>query len=155
MRYWKICNLGGKMEEKRVRYQSDKIKVSYAPDICIHSAECVNGLPGVFDPNKNPWVNVAGANPAEIIDVINRCPSGALKYELIDFEIKKEKAKMDKTKITLMPNGPLMIEGNLTVNKMSGENIKDGEKLFFCRCGQSSNKPFCDGAHKKAEFKAE
>jgi len=145
------------MEEKRIKYKSDEIIVSFAPDICIHSAECVNGLPGVFNPDKKPWVNVAGATPDEIIDVIDKCPSGALKYELIDFDEKKEKEikKMEKTKITVMPNGPLMIEGDLTVDKMSGENIKEGEKLFLCRCGQSSNKPFCDGAHKKAEFKAE
>ncbi len=104
---------------------------------------------------KKPWVNVAGASPEEIIEVINKCPSGALKYELIDFESKQEEEKMEKTKITVMPNGPLMVEGNLSVNKMSGENIKDGEKLFLCRCGHSANKPFCDGSHKKAEFKAE
>ncbi|MCB9248367.1 MAG: (4Fe-4S)-binding protein [Ignavibacteriales bacterium] len=143
------------MEEKRVHYKSDKISVSFAPEVCIHAAECVKGLPNVFNTSKKPWINVAGANPEEIIDVIERCPSGALKYELIDFEQKLEKPKMEKTKITLMPNGPLMIEGNLTVNKMSGENIKDGEKLFLCRCGHSSNKPFCDGSHKKAEFVAE
>jgi len=143
------------MEEKRIKYESDNITVSYSPDICIHAAECVNGLPNVFDPKKKPWVNVAGANPAEIIEVINKCPSGALEYELIDIETRKEERVMEKTKITLMPDGPLMVEGNLSVCKMSGENIKDGEKLFLCRCGQSSNKPFCDGAHKKAEFKAE
>ena len=62
---------------------------------------------------------------------------------------------MEKTKITVMPNGPLMVEGNLTVNKMSGVNIKDAEKVFLCRCGQSANKPFCDGKHKTADFKAE
>ncbi len=62
---------------------------------------------------------------------------------------------MEKTKITPMIDGPLMIEGNLVVNKMSGEKIKEGEKLFLCRCGHSSNKPFCDGTHKKVEFKAE
>ena len=147
------------MEEKRIKYYSDQITVSYAPNICIHAAECVKGLPTVFDPEKKPWINVAGADPSEIIDVINRCPSGALQYELIDFEsnqeAKNEENKMEKTKITVMPDGPLMIEGSLTVNKMSGENIKEGEKLFLCRCGHSSNKPFCDGAHKKAEFKAE
>jgi CDGSH-type Zn-finger protein len=69
--------------------------------------------------------------------------------------ITKENSTMEKTKITVMPDGPLMVEGELTVNKMSGENIKDGEKLFLCRCGHSSNKPFCDGAHKKVEFKAD
>lgn len=145
------------MKEKAIKYQSDKINVTYEPDICIHAAECVNGLPTVFDPEKKPWINIAGATPSEIIDVIDKCPSGALKYELIDLNVKKEKeeSKMEKAKITVMPNGPLMIEGNLTVNKNSGETIKEGEKLFLCRCGHSSNKPFCDGSHKKAGFEAE
>lgn len=143
------------MSEKRVKYKSDKINVSYAPDTCIHAAECVNGLPNVFNPKEKPWVNVAGANPEEIIEVINKCPSGALGYELLELEIKKEDKKMEKTKLTVMPNGPVMVEGNLTINKMTGENIKDAEKVFLCRCGHSSNKPFCDGAHKKEDFKAE
>ena len=115
------------MEEKKIKYHSDQITVSYAPDICIHAAECVKGLPTVFDPEKKPWITVAGADPSEIIDVINRCPSGALQYELIDFdsnqESENEKNKMEKTKITVMPDGPLKVEGNLSVNKMSGENI--------------------------------
>lgn len=143
------------MEEKRIKYKSDDITVSFAPEVCIHAAECVKGLPSVFDTSKKPWVNVVGGTPDEIIDVIDRCPSGALKYELIDFEPKVEEVKMEKTKITVMPNGPLMVEGNLSVNKMSGDNIKDGEKLFLCRCGQSANKPFCDGKHKAAGFDAE
>jgi uncharacterized Fe-S cluster protein YjdI len=41
------------MEEKRVYYKSDKITVSYSPNVCIHAAECVNGLPNVFDPKKS------------------------------------------------------------------------------------------------------
>ncbi len=143
------------MEEKRIKYKSEEMTVSFAPDVCIHAAECVKGLPNVFDTSKKPWINVVGATPDEIIDVIDRCPSGALNYELIDFEPIKEEVKMEKTKITVMPNGPIMVEGNLSVNKMSGENIKDGEKLFLCRCGHSANKPFCDGKHKAADFKAE
>lgn len=62
---------------------------------------------------------------------------------------------MEKTKITIMPNGPVMIEGKLSVNKSTGETIKEAEKIFLCRCGQSSNKPFCDGTHKKIVFIAE
>ena len=143
------------MEEKRVKYKSDKIIVSFAPDVCIHAAECVRGLPSVFNTSKKPWINIAGADQSEIISVIERCPSGALKYELIDLELKEDIKKMEKTKITLMPNGPLMVEGNLNIVKLSGETVKDGEKFFLCRCGQSSNKPFCDGTHKKIEFKAE
>ena len=72
----------------RVKYTSEEITISYDPKICIHAAECVNGLPSVFDPQKKPWVNVTGANSSEIIEVINKCPSGALEYELIDINSK-------------------------------------------------------------------
>lgn len=62
---------------------------------------------------------------------------------------------MEKTKISVLLNGPLMIEGSLIVKNSSGETIKESEKVFLCRCGQSANKPFCDGTHKKVDFKAE
>ena len=143
------------MSERKLKYKSDKLNVTYAPEVCIHAAECVNGLPNVFNPKAKPWVNIAGADPSEIIDVINKCPSGALEYELLELETEKKEIELEKTKITVMPNGPVMVEGDLTIKKMSGENIKDAEKVFLCRCGQSANKPFCDGAHKKADFQAE
>jgi CDGSH-type Zn-finger protein len=59
-------------------------------------------------------------------------------------------------KIKAAENGPLLIEVN------EAKLIKDGEEkilsqkvIALCRCGQSSNKPFCDGTHKKCEFKGE
>ena len=58
-------------------------------------------------------------------------------------------------KVTVLHNGPLMLEDNCLIEKQTGELIKEGEKLFLCRCGESSNKPFCDGSHKKANFEAE
>lgn len=143
------------MKEKRIKYKSDELTVSFAPEVCIHAAECVGGLPSVFNTRNKPWVNIAGATPDEIVEVINRCPSGALKYELIDFETNDLEIKMEKAKITVIPNGPLKIEGNLTVNKESGEILREGEKMFLCRCGHSSNKPFCDASHKKEGFKTD
>ena len=50
-------------------------------------------------------------------------------------------------KITAFKNGPLMVEGTCKVEKQSGELIKEGEKLFLCRC--------CDGTHKKVNFEAD
>jgi len=64
------------------QYRSDRIIVRYDPDVCIHAAECVRGLPGVFDVTKKPWVHVHAATPEEIQRVIELCPSGALTYEI-------------------------------------------------------------------------
>lgn len=143
------------MGEKRVYYKSDDITVSYAPDVCVHAAECVKGLPKVFNPLKKPWVDINGASANDIAEIVKKCPTGALQYKMKNEIESIKEVKMEKTKITVMPDGPLMVEGNLTVRKISGDHIKDGEKLFLCRCGASANKPFCDGSHKKAEFKAE
>lgn len=54
-----------------------------------------------------------------------------------------------------IPDGPLEVTGNLTLHSGSGRKAWQGEKAYLCRCGQSANKPFCDGAHSKAGFKAE
>jgi CDGSH-type Zn-finger protein/uncharacterized Fe-S cluster protein YjdI len=53
------------------------------------------------------------------------------------------------------PNGPLLLSGNVTLFAASGRRAWSGTKAALCRCGQSNNKPFCDGAHKAAGFKTE
>ncbi len=50
-------------------------------------------------------------------------------------------------------DGPLMLKGNLEIVSGTGRAVARVEKAFLCRCGQSANKPFCDGAHKKIGFK--
>jgi uncharacterized Fe-S cluster protein YjdI len=63
-------------------YRNDKIIVRYDPKICIHAGDCVRGLPGVFDVGRKPWVDVNGASTEAIAAQINKCPSGALSYEM-------------------------------------------------------------------------
>jgi CDGSH-type Zn-finger protein/uncharacterized Fe-S cluster protein YjdI len=58
-------------------------------------------------------------------------------------------------KIGRVPNGPLLERGNLSIRTGSGRVAWRGDKAALCRCGQSKNKPFCDGAHKAAGFEAE
>jgi len=62
-------------------YGNQRIVIRYDPQICCHAGECVRGLPQVFDISKQPWVNVDGADPESIAEVIQRCPSGALSCE--------------------------------------------------------------------------
>lgn len=53
-----------------------------------------------------------------------------------------------------VPNGPLRLVGNLEVVSGTGRTCNKVTETYLCRCGQSSNKPYCDGSHKAAGFAA-
>ncbi len=57
--------------------------------------------------------------------------------------------------VTVRPNGPLLVKGNFAIKDASGSVRWEGTKTALCRCGHSENKPFCDGAHRAANFEAE
>jgi len=56
-------------------------------------------------------------------------------------------------KLTLVPNGPLRCFGAMKVEGCAG-GAWSGTYASLCRCGQSSNKPFCDGTHRSAGFES-
>ena len=64
------------------------------------------------------------------------------------------KEKGGKLIINRAENGPLLIDGNLTILAGNGREAWQGTKTALCRCGSSENLPFCDGAHKRIGFKA-
>ena len=57
----------------------------------------------------------------------------------------------DKVTITALTNGPLQVQGPVTVTSATGVT-RELEKALLCRCGNSNSKPFCDGAHKRVGF---
>ena len=57
--------------------------------------------------------------------------------------------------IKSLPDGPVLVAGRLTIYASSGRQAWSGEKAALCRCGESKNKPFCDGSHKAAGFKSD
>ncbi len=59
----------------------------------------------------------------------------------------------NSTKIEVLKDGPLLVHGALQIKNSNGE-IETKEKVTaFCRCGASQNKPYCDGTHKKIDWK--
>lgn len=58
-------------------------------------------------------------------------------------------------KLTGAKDGPLLVEGTLEVVSGTGRTLNRISKTAFCRCGQSSKKPYCDGTHRKVGFKSE
>jgi uncharacterized Fe-S cluster protein YjdI len=59
-------------------YTNGEVTVTWKPDKCTHSAKCISGLPGVFDVDRNPWIDMKGATTDEIVTQVAMCPSGAL-----------------------------------------------------------------------------
>jgi CDGSH-type Zn-finger protein len=59
-------------------------------------------------------------------------------------------------KISVRPNGPVLVEGECEVYDSAGKKLDTAGKpsIALCRCGSSNNKPFCDGTHNKVGFKA-
>ena len=66
--------------EKKINYANEEGAVVWKPDLCQHSARCVNGLPQVFDAHAKPWINAHGAATSKIIEQVGKCPSGALSF---------------------------------------------------------------------------
>ena len=59
----------------------------------------------------------------------------------------------NKTKVAVLENGPLLVHGPLDVTNIGGAVDEKDNVTAFCRCGASENRPYCDGAHKKIDFK--
>jgi CDGSH-type Zn-finger protein len=61
---------------------------------------------------------------------------------------------MAATKITINPNGSIRIEGDFEIVDNTGTpyGLAGRTTVSLCRCGQSNNKPFCDGSHKACGF---
>ena len=133
------------------KYTNDEVTVVWQPSKCIHSAICFKGLPHVFDPRKRPWVTLEGGQTNEIIEQVKACPSGALSYFMND-EDNQESQALVNTVVEVLENGPLLIYGNLKVKDKDGNETSKSQTTAFCRCGQSENKPYCDGSHVRVSF---
>ncbi len=108
---------------------------------CRHYAECVRGLPEVFDPSRRPWIRADLAPPAAIAEVIRRCPTGALHYGPDDGE---EEQPERPTTIAHDPAGPYLLRGELVLLPAGGP-WRD-TRAALCGCGRTGTEPFCDGA---------
>jgi len=132
-------------------YSNEGFTVIWKPKMCIHAAECVKRLPNVYNPNAKPWITIENTTSEELISQIDACPSGALTYKSNSIENQIEME--ETTKIDVLENGPLLVHGTMEVTNCNGKKEVKEKTTAFCRCGVSQNKPYCDGAHKKAEFK--
>ena len=131
-------------------YEAEGIRVTYDAARCIHAAECVRGLPNVFDPERTPWIDPRAASPDALAAVVRRCPTGALAYEPLDGGSQEEPAPSNELRV--VSNGPIYASGELVLLDADRRQLSRESRAAFCRCGASLNKPFCDGRHVEAGF---
>jgi uncharacterized Fe-S cluster protein YjdI len=140
------------MKDITKKYSNGEVTIVWKPAECIHSGICFRGLGEVFDPRKRPWVTPEFSTTEKIVEQIKKCPSGALSFYM-NADAPTDEVKVEsETIVETVPNGPLMVYGNVSVKDRNGIITQKNKATAFCRCGASQNKPYCDGTHKKIAF---
>jgi len=116
--------------------------------VCVHAGFCGTQV-------TNVWKMVHRTADTDVrsqmIAMIERCPSGALSYALTE---DGEDLEPDlPPQIAVIPDGPLWVNGRLTITDTAGQAITGRNRVTLCRCGSSARKPFCDGSHTGAGFR--
>jgi CDGSH-type Zn-finger protein len=126
-------------------YGGEGIEIFDDRPTCVHAGFCGNKV-------TNVWKMAADTGDsrirAEAIAMIERCPSGALSYA-IDGDVIEPDLPAE---ISVIPDGPLWVSGSIEVQRSNGEPLEKRNRVTLCRCGQSENKPLCDGSHKESGF---
>ena len=126
-------------------YVTDRIEVYWDSTRCIHTARCLRANPDVFDVQRRPWVDVEAADADEVARAVETCPTGALRYRRLDGGPQEEPER--PTVAIPIPDGPLLVMGDLHVKGPDGDTIAEETRLTLCRCGRTKNQPFCDNTH--------
>ncbi|RDJ00583.1 iron-binding protein [Dyella solisilvae] len=113
------------------------------------------------DPNGQVWNQVAETDDPQVraafIRQVNRCPSGRLVAwdratgEPIEHELPVSIGLIEDPVEAC--SGPLWLRGGIPVISADGFKYEVRNRVTLCRCGQSKNKPFCDGAHAAVHFR--
>lgn len=130
----------GSLSSQPREYTGRDITVLYDRTRCVHFAECIRGLPDVFDVGRKPWIQPDNAEPGDLADVIERCPSGALHYELSG----RKEASTTPTTVRENARGQILLRGHISVRDESGAEVLRDVRMSACGCGRSGRRPFCD-----------
>ena len=129
-------------------FEGEGIVLKDDHSFCVHAGFCGTRL-------TNVWAMMQESGDpdmkAKIIAMVELCPSGTLTYAPDE---NSEKIEQDLPReVGVIADGPLWVSGGITVERRDGKPIEVRNRVTLCRCGQSANKPFCDGEHKEAGFK--
>ena len=137
-------------EQKVFIYTGEEIDVSWDSRLCIHIGECGYASGELFVGGREPWCQPNLVSTDETRDVVSRCPSGALSYQMKDASATEKPAAENTVQVAY--NGPLYVQGDLEIEDAANDMPGIKRRVAFCRCGLSNNKPFCDNSHTGGKF---
>lgn len=115
--------------------------------ICVHAGFCGSRV-------TNVWKQASDVSDSmvrlAVINAIEKCPSGALTYRFDGDPVDTEPDL--PAHVGVIRDGPLWVTGGVKVTTSDGTELEVRNRVTLCRCGQSANKPLCDGSHKDAGF---
>lgn len=133
-------------EQRRASLGGEGIEVFDDRGICAHAGFCGNEA-------SNIWKMAEQTGDTQIraqaIAMVERCPSGALTYAIEDDIVEPDLP----VGVSLITDGPIWVGGGISVTRSDEQPVEVRNRVTLCRCGQSGNKPFCDGSHFDAGFK--
>jgi hypothetical protein len=93
---------------------------------------------------------------AQVIGMIERCPSGSYLYAFASGEPYVEPDLPVAIAVTTNGGesaGPLWVTGEIPVQRADGQPFERRNRVTLCRCGRWENKPLCHGSHRTIEFR--
>jgi CDGSH-type Zn-finger protein len=132
-----------------VDYPGAEITVHFNRLQCSTAEECVRGLAKVFQHGRKPWIEPDHARAEQVVEVIHRCPSGALRYT---HKGAPGPNHAHPPGIRVRKDGPYEVKGGVPLRAPFSMEGASQQIYTLCRCGASRNKPFCDGSHGRIKF---
>ena len=137
-------------DKEKFSFPGEKVDVVWDGRLCIHIGECGQAQGDLFVAGRKPWCQPDLVDSSEVKEVVERCPSGALYYEVKD-DSGLEQAAAENTLIVVY-NGPYYLRGDLNIEGVTDDMPGVKYRAALCRCGLSKNKPFCDNSHEAGKF---